>query len=125
MLRCPKTSVVKTPPRARTVLHVAICDGHWEAVNGVQRFHDTSPKDGACNTRLAAMHAENRLVNALLCAGAPHRGFRPAQLSELGRTEGRFCSGKEFVELRRFDARRRQHRVGLATVVNLMLKQVH
>jgi hypothetical protein len=48
MLHIETMSESRTPPRARTVLRAAICDEHWEAGDGVLRFHDTSPKDGAC-----------------------------------------------------------------------------
>jgi hypothetical protein len=50
MLRCPKTSVAETPPRMAILPLVAISDGRRKAANEVQRFHDTSPKDGASNT---------------------------------------------------------------------------
>ncbi len=50
MLHIETMSESRTPPRARTLLRAAICDEHWEAGNCVQRFHGTSPKDGAYNT---------------------------------------------------------------------------
>ncbi len=43
MLRCPKTSESRTPPRAHILLRAAICDEHWVAGDDVQRFHDASP----------------------------------------------------------------------------------
>lgn len=50
MLHIETMSESGTPPCVRILLRAAICDEHWEAGNGVQRFHDTSPKGRACIT---------------------------------------------------------------------------
>lgn len=50
MLHSPKTSDAETPPRKAVRALAAISDGRQAPGAGIQRFHDTSPKDGASNT---------------------------------------------------------------------------
>src|SRR5665213_71143 len=56
---------------------------------------------------------------------APHRLFRPAELSEFGGPERRLAGRKEFVELRRLDGRAGQHRMRLPAMVDIVLEQMH
>src|SRR4029077_9628695 len=55
----------------------------------------------------------------------PHSVFTPAEALELGLPERRFRDREELIELRRRDGRSGEHRMGLASMVGLMLKKMH
>src|SRR5882757_1805520 len=57
-------------------------------------------------------------------SAGPHRVLRPPQLRKLRRAQRRLSCGEELVELRRRDICGAQHRVRLAPVMNLVLKQM-
>ena len=57
-------------------------------------------------------------------SAGPDRILRPPQLCKLRRAQRRLACGEEFVELRRVDLGRAQHRVRLTPMMNLMLKQM-
>src|SRR5262249_30429235 len=56
---------------------------------------------------------------------SPHCLLGPAELLEFGGPERRLRDRKELVELRRRDGGCRQHRVRLATMMDLMLEEMH
>src|ERR1700751_1810575 len=55
----------------------------------------------------------------------PDRLLAPAEIVELSGPERRLAGGKELVELRRRDARCREHGMGLAAMVDIMLEEMH
>src|SRR6478672_11706354 len=57
-------------------------------------------------------------------SAGPDRILRPTQLRKLRGAERRLSCGKKLVELRRRDFCGTQHRVRLASMMNLVLKQV-
>src|SRR5258705_5518641 len=60
----------------------------------------------------------------LTSSAGPDRILRPTQLRKLRGAERRLSCGKKLVELRRTDFCGTQHRVRLASMMNLVLQQV-
>src|SRR5262249_37294041 len=65
-----------------------------------------------------------RLRNQTL-AVTPHRRLCPAERCELGRSQWCLGHGEELVELRRRNRCRRQHRMRLTAMMDLVLEEMH